>query len=55
MVIGLLPVTGIPLPFVSYGGSSYLTNILGIGLVQNVVMREKRNLVPNAPLRAVRI
>ncbi|HIV26943.1 MAG TPA: rod shape-determining protein RodA [Candidatus Ornithocaccomicrobium faecavium] len=55
MVIGLLPVTGIPLPFVSYGGSSYLTNILGIGLVQNVVMREKRNPVPNAPLRAVRI
>ena len=41
MVIGLMPVTGIPLPFVSYGGSSYLTNILGIGLVINVVMRDR--------------
>ena len=41
MVIGLMPVTGIPLPFVSYGGSSYFTNIIGIGLVINVAMRSK--------------
>jgi len=41
MVIGLMPVTGIPLPFVSYGGSSYLTNIIGIGLVVNVSMRSR--------------
>jgi len=41
MVIGLMPVTGIPLPFVSYGGSNYITNILGIGLVINVAMRSK--------------
>lgn len=41
MVIGLMPVTGIPLPFVSYGGSSYLTNIIGIGLVVNVTMRSR--------------
>jgi len=39
MVIGLLPVTGIPLPFMSYGGSNMITNMLGIGLVMNVVMR----------------
>jgi len=39
MVIGLLPVTGIPLPFMSYGGSNMLTNMMGIGLVENVVMR----------------
>ena len=41
MVIGLMPVTGIPLPFVSYGGSSYLTNAAGIGLVINVTMRSR--------------
>ena len=43
MVIGLLPVTGIPLPFVSYGGSNMLTNMMGIGLVLNVVMRSRRH------------
>ena len=42
MVIGLLPVTGIPLPFVSYGGSNMLTNMMAIGLVQNVMMRERQ-------------
>ncbi len=41
MVIGLLPITGIPLPFVSYGGSNMLTNMAGVGLVLNVIMREK--------------
>ncbi|MGI6169261.1 MAG: rod shape-determining protein RodA [Christensenellales bacterium] len=39
MVMGIMPVTGIPLPFVSYGGSSMLTNMLALGLVQNVAMR----------------
>lgn len=42
MVIGLLPVTGIPLPFVSYGGSNMLTNMAAIGLVQNVVIRSRK-------------
>lgn len=41
MVIGLLPVTGIPLPFMSYGGSNMLTNMMGIGLIMNVVMRDR--------------
>ncbi len=41
MIIGLLPVTGIPLPFISYGGSNYLTNMMSIGLVMNVVMRSR--------------
>ena len=43
MVIGLLPVTGIPLPFVSYGGSNMLTNMAAIGLVMNVVMRSRQH------------
>ena len=40
--LGLLPVTGTPLPFVSYGGSSLLTFFLVLGLVQSVLMRRKR-------------
>ena len=39
MVIGLLPVVGITLPFVSYGGSSLITLCLAIGLIENVSMR----------------
>lgn len=42
MTIGLTPVTGITLPFLSYGGSSMVTNFLAIGLVLNVKMRHKR-------------
>lgn len=41
MVIGLMPVTGIPLPFVSYGGSNMLTNYVGIGIILNVHMRRR--------------
>lgn len=41
MTIGVMPVTGIPLPFISYGGSSLLTNMLAIGLVLNIGMRRQ--------------
>jgi rod shape determining protein RodA len=41
MTVGVMPVTGIPLPFVSYGGSSLITNFIAIGLVLNVRMRNK--------------
>ena len=36
MTTGLLPITGIPLPFLSYGGSNMITNMAGVGLVLNV-------------------
>jgi rod shape determining protein RodA len=38
MTLGIMPVTGIPLPFVSYGGSSMLTSFAAVGLVQSVHM-----------------
>jgi rod shape determining protein RodA len=41
MTMGLMPVTGITLPFISYGGSSMLTNMLALALVLNVNMRSK--------------
>ena len=41
MCIGVMPVTGIPLPFFSYGGSSLLTNLVAIGMVMNVKYRSK--------------
>jgi len=42
MNLGLVPVTGIPLPFVSYGGSSFITLMLGIGLVESIAMRRRK-------------
>jgi cell division protein FtsW (lipid II flippase) len=39
MLVGLLPITGLALPFVSYGGSSLLANCLAIGLVLNIGLR----------------
>lgn len=41
MCIGLMPVTGIPLPFVSYGGTSMVTNLAAIGLVMSVAYHNK--------------
>jgi rod shape determining protein RodA len=36
MNLGIMPVTGLPLPFVSYGGSSMFASWMAIGLLQNV-------------------
>jgi rod shape determining protein RodA len=43
MVAGLVPVKGLPLPLMSYGGSSVLSSLLGIGLILNVRMRRFAN------------
>ena len=42
MVLGIMPITGIPLPFISYGGSSMVISLIAIGLVININMRRKK-------------
>lgn len=41
MTIAITPITGLPLPFVSYGGSAMLTNLIAIGLILNVNLRKQ--------------
>jgi rod shape determining protein RodA len=42
MTIGLMPVTGIPLPLISYGGSFMVCTMSGLGIVQSVYARRIR-------------
>jgi rod shape determining protein RodA len=46
MSIGLMPITGIPLPFMSYGGSSLLSSFLALGLLCNVALRRLFLIAP---------
>ena len=48
MSTGIMPITGIPLPLVSYGGSSILTTFLALGLVESVHMRRHHHKVRSA-------
>ena len=41
MTLGIMPVTGLPLPFVSYGGSAMLANLCAVDLLQNVHLRSQ--------------
>ena len=49
MTVGLMPITGIPLPFLSYGGSNMVTNMAGVGLVLNVVRNRSLSSPANTP------
>lgn len=49
MTLGLMPITGIPLPFLSYGGSNMMTNMGGIGLVLNVTRNRSLSSSVNTP------
>jgi rod shape determining protein RodA len=42
MTIGVMPVTGVPLPFMSYGGSSLLTNLISVGILLSIFARKER-------------
>lgn len=44
MTIRVMPVTGIPLPFISYGGSALVVNLLCCGLLMNIYLRKKRQM-----------
>jgi rod shape determining protein RodA len=44
MCLGIMPVTGVPLPFVSYGGSSVFASMLAVGLLQNIHLRSTASL-----------
>lgn len=44
MTMGIMPVTGIPLPFFSYGGNAMLTNLAAIGLLENIYCRRQKIL-----------
>ena len=42
MVIGIMPITGIPLPFISHGGASLVSIAVGLGIVQSINIRQTR-------------
>jgi rod shape determining protein RodA len=42
MVVGLMPITGIPLPFISHGGASLISLAVGLGIVQSINIRQTR-------------
>jgi len=51
MTIGIMPVTGIPLPFMSYGGSALITNFLAVGILINVALQKDRLVFGDARAR----
>jgi rod shape determining protein RodA len=51
MTIGIMPVTGIPLPFMSYGGSALITNFLACGILINVALQKDRLVFGDATRR----
>jgi rod shape determining protein RodA len=42
MTVGIMPVTGIPLPFISYGGSSLVTCLASVGVLLNIHLQRTR-------------
>lgn len=48
MTVGIMPITGIPLPFMSYGGSAILTNFMAVGVLLNIHGQRDRDVLGNA-------
>ena len=53
MSIGFMPITGIPLPFLSYGGSNYITNIAGVALVLSMIRERPVSAIKPLPLPTI--
>jgi rod shape determining protein RodA len=51
MCLGIMPVTGVPLPLVSYGGTSMFASLMAIGLLLNIHLRTERSLGIGVVLR----
>jgi len=52
VVLGVLPTTGIPLPFISYGGTSIVTSLFGVGLLLNISRFRAASTAPSGKLEA---
>jgi len=52
MTVGIMPITGLPLPFVSYGGSAIFADMIAIGLIQGV--RRQHSIFGETTLRVSR-
>jgi len=48
MTVGIMPITGIPLPFMSYGGSAMLTDFAALGILLNIYSQRDRDVLGNA-------
>jgi rod shape determining protein RodA len=48
MTVGIMPITGIPLPFMSYGGSAILTDFAAVGVLLNIYSQRDRDVLGNA-------
>jgi rod shape determining protein RodA len=48
MTVGIMPITGIPLPFMSYGGSAVLTDFAAVGVLLNIYSQKDRDVLGNA-------
>jgi rod shape determining protein RodA len=44
MTVAIMPVTGLPLPLVSYGGSNMITNLAAIGVLLNIYLRRQKTI-----------
>jgi rod shape determining protein RodA len=52
MTIGIMPITGIPLPFMSYGGSALISDFLAAGILINIALQKDRLVFGDAARRA---